>query len=470
MENNDLIQVLWVEDDPNVIKTYPIKAENFGLQLVQFDCWDDAKAALESDFVKWSAVILDAKCKYHRDSNDNAIEFLREALDDISTICEKKGRIIPWYVLTGGSETEVSDSINDKRLKWDSDWTDNQHKKYYSKNVDNEALYERIKAHAQKSSRIQIQEIYRDIYEQLLKFNADVCEDILTILEAIHFPGSHPDFNPKYFYNPLRKALEQIFRSLGKVGIIPNTFFQNGNVNLNQCFMFVIGNPAEKLRYKHVGGGITPGHIRDMMSLIYNLGNASSHSFESSHPTELSDDEIQNYDNQIRNTGSDSRLLVFSIALQFCEILQWMNNYIKNHPDKEENRKKWVKLDGTENTLEDKDESIGFVEIHEGNYLGGKPISTSSAVVSTNKKLIEGVFFEGNIIEVKNQHGTFLNIQCEQCTYPLQIKSKRTKVKVNDRVVFRAVVEPNKNDPNKKYWFADDVFLKEKTPSTLNFV
>ena len=175
--------------------------------------------------------------------------------------------------------------------------------------------------------------------------------------------------------------------------------------------MFVIGNPAEKLRYKHVGGGITPGHIRDMMSLIYNLGNASSHSFESSHPTELSDDEIQNYDNQIRNTGSDSRLLVFSIALQFCEILQWMNNYIKKHPDKEENRKKWVKLDGTENTLEDKDESIGFVEIHEGNYLGGKPISTSSAVVSTNKKLIEGVFFEGNIIEVKNQHGTFLNIQ-----------------------------------------------------------
>ena len=234
-------------------------------------------------------------------------------------------------------------------------------------------LLKRIKAHAQKSSRIQIQEIYRDIYEQLLKFNADVCEDILTILEAIHFPGSHPDFNPKYFYNPLRKALDQIFRSLGKVCIIPNTFFQNGNVNLNQCFMFVIGNPAEKLRYKHVGGGITPGHIRDMMSLIYNLGNASSHSFESSHPTELSDDEIQNYDNQIRNTGSDSRLLVFSIALQFCEILQWMNNYIKKHPDKEENRKKWVKLDGTENTLEDKDESIGVVEVHNGIYhIGNK--------------------------------------------------------------------------------------------------
>lgn len=368
MENIDLIQVLWVEDDPDVLESYPDEAYESGLELVSHLCWDDAKAALESDFPRWSAIILDAKCKYHRDSKDNAVEFLREALVDISTICEKKGRIIPWYVLTAGSETEVSDSINDKRLKWDDDWTKETHKKSYSKNGDRVALYERVKAHAQKSCRIQIQEMYRDIYDQLLKFNSDVCEDILTILEAIHFPSHHPDFNPKYFYNPLRKALEQIFRSLEKVNIIPDTFFSNGIVNLNQCFMFTIGNEAEKLRYKHKGGGIAPRHIQDMMSLIYNLGNVSSHSSVPSHPTELSDNEIQNYDNQIKSTGGDSKILVFSIALQFCEILQWMNNYIKKHPDKEDNRKEWVKLDGAENTPEDKDENIGVVEVHNDIY------------------------------------------------------------------------------------------------------
>lgn len=368
MGNIDLIQVLWVEDDPVVLESYPDEAYECGLELVSRPCWDDAKAALENDFYRWSAIILDAKCKYHRDSSDDAIEFLREALDDISTICEKKGRIIPWYVLTGGSEIEVSKAINDKRSKWDSDWTEKTHKKFYSKNDDREALYERIKAHAQKSCRIQIQEMYRDIYDQLLKFNSDVCEDILTILEAIHFPSHHPDFNPKYFYNPLRKALEQIFRSLEKVNIIPDTFFSKGIVNLNQCFMFTIGNEAEKLRYKHKGGGIAPRHIQDMMSLIYNLGNVSSHSSVPSHPTELSDNEIQNYDNQIKSTGGDSKILVFSIALQFCEILQWMNNYIKNHQDKEENRKEWVKLDGAENTPEDQDESIGVVEVHNDIY------------------------------------------------------------------------------------------------------
>ena len=194
MIDNDLIQVLWVEDDPIVTKTYPLEAGNIGLQLVPKPCWDDARSALEREFDKWSAIILDAKCKYHQDSADNAIVFLREALDDISTICERRGRIIPWYVLTGGSETEVSDSINDKRMKWDADWTEKEHKKFYSKNVDRKALYERIKVHAQKSCRIQIQEMYRDIYNQLAKFNLSVCEDIISILEAIHFPSSHQDY------------------------------------------------------------------------------------------------------------------------------------------------------------------------------------------------------------------------------------------------------------------------------------
>ena len=382
MENVDLIQVLWVEDDPEVLDSYPDEAWEDGLELVPHLCWDDARAALENDFSRWSAIILDAKCKYHRYSKDNAIEFLREALDDISTICKEKGRIIPWYVLTGGSETEVSDSINDKRLKWDSDWTEKEHKKFYSKNVDREALYKRIKDHAQKSCRIQIQEIFRDIYEQLQRFNADVCDDILTILEAVHFPSSNPGFKPKYFYNPLRKALEQIFRSLGKVNIIPDAFFSDGNVNLNQCFMFVIGKPAEKLGYKHNSGGITPRHIQDMMSLIINLGNANSHSFESSHPTELSDKEIQKYDNHLKFIGANSKLLICSIALQFCEILQWMNGYISKHPNKEENIKNWVPLDKPENIRTNNDEDIGIVEIHNEIYhIGEKYL--------VNKKIIE---------------------------------------------------------------------------------
>ena len=140
MKENDLIQVLWVEDDPEVTTTYPLKAEFFDLQMVPFPCWIDAKTALESEYNRWAAIVLDAKCKFLRDSKDNAVKFLSEALKDISLLSERKGHIIPWYVLTGGDESEVSDSINDVRLKWDKDWTDSENKNYYSKNVDKENL------------------------------------------------------------------------------------------------------------------------------------------------------------------------------------------------------------------------------------------------------------------------------------------------------------------------------------------
>lgn len=355
MTDNDYIQVLWVEDDPEVTVAYPHEAEIYDLQLVSFPCWDDAKIALESDYDRWSAIILDAKCKFHRDSSDSAIVFLREALKDIAAISKEKRRVIPWYVLTGGSESEVSDSINDDRLKWDSDWTEQQHKKYYSKNIDNETLYERIKSHAQKSTRIQVQEMYRDTFEQLSYLNnKEVCEDVSTILETIHYPNAHHDFTPRLYYNPMRKALESVFRTMKNAGIFPDEFFSGGIVNLNQCFMFLIGRDARVLGYRYAGNsgeGIVPRHIHDMMSLIINLGNSGSHSIEQSHSTELSEDEIQKYDKHIKSQGVNSKLLISSIALQFCEIVKWMNHYIAQHPNKDENLKNCVKIQEEQHEL-----------------------------------------------------------------------------------------------------------------------
>lgn len=417
MDTNDLIKVLWVEDDPDVTSTYPLEAENYDLELVPISCWDDARVELENKFEKWSAIILDAKCKYHRDSKDNAIEFLREALDDISTICEKKGRIIPWYVLTGGDELEVSDSINDKRLKWDKDWTDNKKKKYYSKDLDRDTLYDRIRSHNQKSYRLQIIEMYQNTADQLLQLNKDVYEDVLTILETMHFPKSHTDFTPRLFYNPMRKALEYVYRSFGNAGIIPEEFFSKGNVNLNQCFMFLIGRDAEKIgyRYGNAGDRIAPRHIHDMMSLIINLGNSNSHSMEQSHLTELSETEIQQYDNHIKEIGGNSQLLIFSMALQFCEILQWVNSYINEHPDKEKNLKKCIKLElANESVPISSDDLVGIVEVdnklyHIGNKFGVNPgFVIKNGLVGKKVKIVK--YGENTDEKAKEQYPYFASV------------------------------------------------------------
>lgn len=335
MQAYDFIQVLWVEDDPKVTETYPLKAESFDLELVSFPCWDDAKAALESDYDRWSAIILDAKCKHHCDSKDSAVVFLREALKDISVLSEKKGHIIPWYVLTGGDESEVSDSINDERLQWDKDWTDSENKKYYSKNVDNEKLFRRIRYHAYKSPRIQIQEMYRHVFEAVEECSIhdngyNALEDLLV---PIHFPNEidGKDYNDKF--KKARVALEYIFRSMSEHGMLPQW---GDEVNLRWSCCILSGLDA--LNKKEVpviksNKRVLPVLLCKVLKEMAEILPADVHS-ASDNPDKVN---IPEYLHGVDN----STFLLKSFTLQLCDLILWYRNYLREHPDEELNALEW---------------------------------------------------------------------------------------------------------------------------------
>ena len=339
MQAYDLIQVLWVENDPKVTKAFPQKAADFDLELVSFPCWDDAMAALESDYDRWSAIILDAKCRHHRDSDDNAVVFLREALKDISVLSEKKGNIIPWYVLTGGDKSEVSDSINDERLKWDKDWTDSTNKKYYSKNVDNEMLYRRIKYHAFKSPRIQIQRMYRNVFDAIRECKIDdngynALEDLLV---PIHFPKDikDKDYNDKF--EKARTVLEYIFRSMSLHGILPDWGKQ---VNLQWSSCLLSGMSA--MRKDDKGNDIIiieckkqilPAVLRETLRTMTRIIPAFCHSDN----MEEKDVKKEEYLSQV----DDSTLLLKSFTFQICDFILWYRNYLKDNSDINLNANNW---------------------------------------------------------------------------------------------------------------------------------
>ena len=335
----DLIQVLWVEDDPEVTEHFPEKAVQFGLQLAAYPCWDDAKLALENEFDRWSAIILDAKCKHHANSDDNAVAFLREALKDIAVISERQGRIIPWYVLTGGDESEVSDSINDDRMEWDRDWTESEHKKYYSKNVDNENLYRRIRYHAKKSPRIQIQGIYRNVFEAIEECEIDdegynALEDLLV---PIHFPDEieGQDYNDKY--EKAREVLEYIFRSMSTHGILPDWGKQ---VNLQWSSCILAGKPA--LNKKDVvaiqsNKRILPETMAAIVKTMVNVIPPFCHS-DSGNKEGVSKKEYMKYVNS-------STYLLRSFTLQLCDLIIWYRNYLREHTDYELNALEWDVVD-----------------------------------------------------------------------------------------------------------------------------
>lgn len=334
----DLTQVLWVEDDPVVIEQYPLKAENFDLQLVAYPCWDDAKAALENDFDRWSAIILDAKCKYHRDSEDNAVVFLREALKDIAIICGKRGRIIPWYILTGGDTTEVSDSINDERMKWDFDWN----KKYYSKNTDNDMLYRRIRNHARISPRLQIQQMYyKDVFDAIkeLDLNDNVEFFLEDLLSEIHFPElDNKDYNDKY--KKVRQIVEYIFRSMMQKGLLP----PQCKINLTSSNRILSGQNimegkgSDAVVIVEVEKAVLPKIIQD--NIIHMIHTAGS----DVHSEEGADTNSKHIIEYLKDVGNTSYLLK-SYALQLCDVILWYKNYIDKHNDEEINALNWTVKD-----------------------------------------------------------------------------------------------------------------------------
>lgn len=71
--------------------------------------------------------------------------------------------------------------------------------------------------------------------------------------------------------------------------------------------------------------------------------------------------------------------------------------------------------------------------------------------------LKDGNYYEGFVI----QYGPYLSIQCDQQSYPLPIISMCEDINIGDKVIFKAISEPHKRDSSKKYWKADDVYLKE---------
>ena len=335
----DLIQVLWVEDDPAVTETFPIKAENFDLQLVPFSCWDDAKEALENDYDRWSAIILDAKCKHHRDSPDSAVVFLREALKDISVLAAIKGRTIPWYVLTGGDTSEVSDSINEERLKWDKDWTDATNKKYYSKNTDTDSLYSQIRGHAKESPRLQVRKLYSAVFEALdnCRINEAAFNALEDLLVPIHFPDEidAKDYNDKF--QKARDVLEYIFRSMSSFGILPDWKEQ---VNLRASSLLL-----DNMDFKKRDGSIIvkskarilPKELSRIMGTMVNIIPAFCHSDSGVKDNIQKKEYIKSVDN--------STFLLKSFTLQFCDLILWYRNYLREHDNIVENAKNWEVLD-----------------------------------------------------------------------------------------------------------------------------
>lgn len=319
---NTMYEVIWIDDEWEKMDAFKDECEVIHhIHLHPFRTQKAGMDEFDKNPKKWDAIILDAKML---DESENEVPMLVGLRKAVQHINEKSLlRKVPYFISTGQPDLMSNETF------------EQSFGSYYIKERDDAKLIEDIKRAVNESSRFLVKSYYNDAIEQLRLLNDWGCEKILDILESQHFPENKID--PLLYYNPMRQILEHVFRAAHKVGLIPDEFIgkDKNDVNLNQCVQYLSGRNADWLgiRYGSAKDFIVPPHIRDMMFLVLNLGNINSHS------STFNEDELSKLGKYFEDNVCNSQYTIYSIALQVCEIVLFMNRYIGSHENKVDNLK-----------------------------------------------------------------------------------------------------------------------------------
>lgn len=356
MEKREEYNVIWIDDewDTSGKSFIEICKKRHRIHISAFKTRKEGMNALEQNLKFWDAVILDAKAFNNSATDEVAnVDGLFEARERLLEL--RKKRYIPFFVFTRQPDL-FKDEMFEKAVR-----------KYYKKDAEGQnKLIADLKKKVGDLPRHQLKVLYHDVMERLYSLDIEAGEDVLNILEAMHYPHEHPDFEPVSHYNKLRKLLEWNFREANKYGIIPDACIENGIVNLNQSCCYLSGLNCDHIHLRYGDEtkkeSIVPKHIKDMMFLVLYLGNVNSHT------AKLSNNDKDKLERYLKDEVRNSLYLIFSLALQICEITMWFGRYINDHGNKDENLKKCVKI-------------VGIIEQDEGICHVGSKVCLSSKFV-----------------------------------------------------------------------------------------
>ena len=312
--------ILWIDDEWDKMPTFKQECEElYNLKLLPFRTRKDGMQALEEELDKWDAVLLDAKM-FDENVNEVAkLKGLRKAISHLDKLSMK--RYIPRFISTGQPDLLASEDFKD--MVGD----------YYEKFKDDEKLMVDILSAIHNAESSQIKVIYSNVFTSIetLGISEYIDSILLDILLPLHYTEKQSSFKPIHHYNQLRQFVEYLFRACHKVGVIPDQCIPNGIVNLNQCSIYLAGKNAEKagVRYGEPGERVIPEYIEAIIRSVLDFGNVHSHTVE------LDAEDAIKIENILRS--SQSKYLIFGLALQMCEVITWFAKYISEHNNKEIN-------------------------------------------------------------------------------------------------------------------------------------
>ena len=317
--------VIWIDDEWKKMTEFKDECEDLHIHLQPYSYQKAAMDELDKHPNSWDAVLLDGEIKDKSEHEEPSTKGLLKALMYLA----EKHKHIPRFISTGKDKVKDNEMLKDERI--------------YIKDIDDEKLFDDIRNTIDNIERFKVKLLYKDVIDLLGNINKDVCESIINIFEKMHNPDSNVSFESKLYYNQIRQALECVYIVANKNGVIPDECFSGGRPNIDQCYRYLVGDPAihAGVRYGQQGEYVVPGYIGSMMAMIKNIGN------EFSHP----------------NENNKTHYLLYSLTLNLYEIANWMFQYIEEHPDREENLRMCRKLENaSQEEIKEAVANVGIVE------------------------------------------------------------------------------------------------------------
>ena len=374
--------IIWIDDEWEKQLEFKDECEELGIHLQGFSYQKAGMDELDKHPNSWDAVILDGEIKDKTDHEEPSTKGLLNALMHLASL--PANRQIPRFISTGKDKVKDNEMLKDEVI--------------YIKDIDDEKLIDDIRTTIDNIERFRVKTLYKEVIDFLERINPEISDSVICIFFFLYYPESNDSFDSKLYYNQIRQALECIFIEANKKGIIPDECFNGGRPTIDQCYRYLVGDPAYHagVRYGQPGERIVPEYIEDMISMIKNLGN------EFSHP----------------NENTKTHYLLFSLAFHLYEIAIWMFKYFEDNPNVEKNKSKCVKLDITKNGgADEKTNEIGIIEVHDNIFHIGKKYSLTPVKANQHGGVgakVEVIGFCENTNEKTKEHYPFFAFNIRQ--------------------------------------------------------
>lgn len=332
MENEQIINILWIDDKHEELTSTKGRAKFNGINLHPFKSSKAGLKELRNNLDFYDGVLLDARCFENEDDTEGTedTQYSIDALREINEL-DKKFEI---FVFTGQSEEFIDGSY--RKL----------FKKVYEKGNNDHVveLMERLKECAKNLPDNQLKIKYAPVF-QLTNAGILSAQSNTRLLNLVKFLEGEINLDVNEL-TPLRKIIENLFTYLSEVKLIPEEI-ANERGALNKSSRFLAG-----INDKYVfSDELIPALIAENLHRLLNITQDGAHG---SGALNLKVDEYL--------ASTNNNYLFKSCIYLLFDILSWVGENISLLNDVEINFAKWERKEAHG------DEIPGMVIMTENGY------------------------------------------------------------------------------------------------------